>query len=119
MSVATTLLAINWSPELRGILIVIIAVAVLMGGVYMILATNLGARLGFLVALAGLAGWMLLMGITWTVYGIGLRGKDPTWDAVPGRTVLQDVERAVHGRRVRPATRHPARHARSPSRPSS
>ena len=91
MSVATTLLAINWSPELRGILIVIIAVAVLMGGVYMILATNLGARLGFLVALAGLAGWMLLMGITWTVYGIGLRGKDPTWDAVPGRTVLQDV----------------------------
>ena len=91
MSVATTLLAINWSPELRGILIVIIAVAVLMGGVYMILATNLGARLGFLVALAGLAGWMLLMGIMWSVYGIGLRGKDPTWDAVPGRTVLQDV----------------------------
>jgi hypothetical protein len=91
MTVATTLLAINWSPELRGILIVIIAVAVLMGSVYMILATNLGARLGFLVALAGLAGWMLLMGIVWSIYGIGLRGKDPTWAAVPGRTVLQDV----------------------------
>jgi hypothetical protein len=91
MTLATTLLAINWSPELRGILIVIIAVAVLMGSVYMILATNLGARLGFLVALTGLAGWMLLMGIVWSVYGIGLRGKDPTWDAVPGRTVLQDV----------------------------
>jgi hypothetical protein len=91
VSLATTLLAINWSPELRGILIVIIAVAVLMGSVYMILATNLGARLGFLVALAGLAGWMLLMGIVWSIYGIGLRGKDPSWDAVPGRTVLQDV----------------------------
>jgi hypothetical protein len=90
VTLATTLLAINWSPELRGILIVIIAVAVLMGSVYMILATNLGARLGFLVALTGLAGWMLLMGIVWTIYGIGLRGKDPTWDAVPGRTVLQD-----------------------------
>jgi len=90
VTLATTLLAINWQPELRGILIVIIAVAVLMGSVYLILATNLGARLGFLVALAALAGWMLLMGIVWAVYGIGLRGKDPTWDAVPGRTVLQD-----------------------------
>jgi hypothetical protein len=88
--ILATLLAINWQPELRGILIVIIAVGVLMGGVYLILATNLGARLGFLVALAALAGWMLLMGIVWSVYGIGLRGKDPTWDAVPGRTVLQD-----------------------------
>ena len=92
MSVATTLLAIGWSPELRNILTVIIAVAVLMGGVYMILATNLGARLGFLIALTGLAGWMFLMGITWAVYGIGLRGKDPTWEAVPGRTVIQDVQ---------------------------
>jgi hypothetical protein len=90
VTLATTVLAINWQPELRGILIVIIAVAVLIGSVYMVLATNLGGRLGFLVALTGLAGWMLLMGITWSIYGIGLRGKDPTWDAVPGRTVLQD-----------------------------
>ncbi len=63
-----------------------------MGGVYMILATNLGARLGFLVALAGLAGWMLLMGIDLErSTGSVCKGKDPTWDAVPGRTVLQDV----------------------------
>jgi hypothetical protein len=87
---AISQLAINWSPELRGILIVIIAVTVLIGGVYMIIATNLGARLGFLVTLAALFGWLMLMGITWSIYGIGLRGKDPTWDAVPGRTVLQD-----------------------------
>jgi hypothetical protein len=91
VTLATTVLAINWQPELRGILIVIIAVAVLCGSVYAIMATNLGARLGFLVALTGLAGWMLLMGIVWSIYGIGLRGKDPTWDAVPGRTVLQDT----------------------------
>jgi hypothetical protein len=92
-----TLLAINWQPELRGILIVIIAVGVLMGSVYLILGTNLGARLGFLVALTGLAGWMFLMGITWAVYGIGLRGKDPTWAAVPGRTVLQDTSALYTG----------------------
>ena len=50
----SALLAINWEPELRGILIVIIAVAVLCGSVYLVLGTNLGARLGFLVALSGL-----------------------------------------------------------------
>jgi len=86
------LLAIGWEPELRGILIVIIAVVTLCGSIYLVLGTNLGARLGFLVALTGLAGWMFLMGIIWAVYGIGLRGQEPTWEAVPGRTVLQDTD---------------------------
>jgi hypothetical protein len=35
---------------------------------------------------------MLLMGIIWMIYGIGLRGPDPSWKEVPGRTVLQDVD---------------------------
>ena len=30
------------------------------------------------------------MGVIWWIYGIGLKGTDPTWQAVPGRTVLQD-----------------------------
>ena len=85
------LLAISWEPELRGILIVIIATVVLCGSIYMILATNIGARLGFLVALTGLFGWMMLMGIVWAIYGIGLKGPEPSWQAVPGRTVLQDT----------------------------
>ena len=85
------LLAISWEPELRGILIVIIAVVVLCGSIYLILATNIGARLGFLVALTGLFGWLMLMGIVWAIYGIGLKGPEPSWQAVPGRTVLQDT----------------------------
>ena len=86
------LLAITWEPELRGILIVIIAVVTLCGSVYLVLGTNLGARLGFLVALSGLAGWMALMGGIWWVYGIGLKGPEPSWEAIPGRTVIQDTE---------------------------
>ena len=86
-----SLLSIGWEPELRGLLTVIIGVVVLCGSVYMIMATNLGSRLAFLVALTGLAGWMALMGLVWWMYGIGLRGPDPTWEAVPGRTVLQDT----------------------------
>lgn len=65
----SALLAVNWEPELRGILIVIISVSVLCGSVYLILGTNLGARLGFLVALTGLAGWMFIMGAIWWSYG--------------------------------------------------
>lgn len=81
----------GWMPELRGILTVIIAVFTLMGSVYLILYTNVGARLGFLVAFASLAGWMFIMGAIWWAYGIGLKGPEPSWDAVPGRTVLQDT----------------------------
>jgi hypothetical protein len=86
------LLAINWEFELRGILTVIIGTAVLMGSVYLVLGTNLGARLGFLVTLTGLAGWMALMAGIWWIYGIGLKGAVPEWEAVPGRTVIQEVE---------------------------
>jgi hypothetical protein len=91
MPVVASVLAISWEPELRGILVVIIGVAVFMGSIYLVLSTNLGARLGFLVALAGLTGWLLIMGIAWMIYGIGLQGPLGSWEEVAGRTVLQDA----------------------------
>lgn len=78
----STLLAINWNPEIRGFTTVVIAVISLCGSIYLINATNLGSRLGFLVSLAGLAGWMGLMGLIWLIYGIGLKGPEPTWQPV-------------------------------------
>lgn len=89
-SLLASTLAIGWEPEIRGLLTVIIAVLTLCGSLYLVMATNIGARLGFLVALTGLAGWMFLMGIIWLIYGIGLRGPEPSWQAVPGQTVIQD-----------------------------
>ncbi len=86
-----TLLAIGWEPELRGLLTVIIGVVILCGSIYGIMATNMGTRLAFLVLVAGLSGWLMLMGGVWMVYGIGLRGPDPTWQPVAGAAVLQDV----------------------------
>ncbi len=86
-----SLLAIGWEPEIRGLLTVIIAVVVLMGSIYGIMATNLGSRLAFLVTIAALSGWMMLMGAVWMIYGIGLRGPDPTWQPVAGSAVLQDA----------------------------
>ena len=92
-----SLLAIGWEPELRGILTVIIGVVVLCGSVYMIMATNMGSRLGFLVALTALFGWLMLMGTVWWIYGIGLQGRQAEWEPVPGATVLQTSEALVAG----------------------
>lgn len=88
----SALLAIGWEPELRGLLTVILGLVAFMGSIYLILGTNLGARLGFIVTLTGLAGWMALMGAIWWIYGIGLKGEDPSWRQVPGRTVIQETE---------------------------
>ena len=87
----STLLAVGWEPELRGALIVVIGTVSLMGSVYLILGTNLGARLGFLVALAGLFGWMATMGAIWWTYGIGLQGRQPTWKPAAPISIVRDA----------------------------
>ncbi|HZQ26715.1 MAG TPA: hypothetical protein VFA94_03350 [Acidimicrobiales bacterium] len=74
--------ALTWDPQIRGALIVLTAIVVLPGSVYLLLATNTGSRLGFLLAAAGLSGWILVMGVVWMVFGIGLKGREPTWKPV-------------------------------------
>ena len=71
-----------WDPEIRGFLAVLTGVVVLMGSVWLLLATNSGTRLGTLIALAGFFGWMTIMAAIWWVYGIGYRGDAPRWEPV-------------------------------------
>jgi hypothetical protein len=78
-NLAVSAFEITWDPGLRGILVVLIGITVLMGSIYALLSTNVGARVGILVAVAGLSGWMLLMGIVWAIYGIGYKGPIPSW----------------------------------------
>ncbi len=73
---------IGFDPFFRGFLSVMVGVVVLIGGTYLLVATNTGTRTGFMISMAGLFGWMFLMGIIWTVYGIGWRGLPPTWELV-------------------------------------
>lgn len=75
----TLTLAFGWFPEVKGITVVLIGAIVMIGGSYLIVATNVGGRLGLLLTLAGLFGWMASMGIIWWSYGIGLQGRLPTW----------------------------------------
>lgn len=84
----STLFAIGWKPEFHGVVIIIIAVIALPGTIYLLLGTNLGARLGFLLSLAGLFGWMATMGFVWWAYGIGLKGKEPVWK--PSEVIVAD-----------------------------
>ncbi|CAN5658874.1 hypothetical protein BH10ACT1_BH10ACT1_25500 [soil metagenome] len=74
--------SITWDPGFKGLLTVAVAVIILCGSVALILGTNSGARLGFLIALTGLFGWFLVMGIIWSIYGIGYKGPAPTWKLV-------------------------------------
>jgi len=92
------LAVVGWDPTLTGYLAVLVSILVLCGSVYMLLATNLGLRLGFLVAWTGLWSWNFLMGVIWWVFGIGWSGQIPTWQvshvatdpaAVPIEEVLQ------------------------------
>jgi len=75
----TLAFALKWDPQIHGFLVVLLAIVLLPGSMYLLLSTNLGARVGFLVAVAGLFGWMTIMSIIWTVYGIGFTGTPPAW----------------------------------------
>jgi len=81
------LAGLSWDPGFRGILIVAVAVAILFGSIALILATNQGARHGFLVALTALFGWLFVLSTVWSIYGTGPKGPAPTWrmiDVVAG-----------------------------------
>ena len=73
-----------FNPGFKGILVVATGTAVLGGSVYLLLATNMGARLGLLVAFAGLFGWLSILTLTWWIQppGNGPRGTNPSWKPV-------------------------------------
>lgn len=75
----TVLAGISYDPEIRGVLVVTVAALILIGSVYLLLSTNIGARLGFQVAMAALLGWMLLLSLFWWIYGVGAIGDLPAW----------------------------------------
>ncbi|NLD75234.1 MAG: hypothetical protein GX643_01070 [Acidimicrobiales bacterium] len=87
------LAALSWDPGFRGLLSVLVGVVVLYGSVALIMGTNSGARLGFQLALTGLAGWFFVMGFIWAIYGIGYLGPAPHWkvsDVIVGDPAASD-----------------------------
>ena len=94
------LAALAWDPQIRGALIVVTSFVILPGSVYLLLATNTGAKLGFLLAAAGFFGWMAVMGWIWVAYGIGIKGDAPTWhveEVVTGDVAERGTTEESHG----------------------
>ena len=75
-----------WNPTILGVLVTLSAIGLFCGSVYLLLGTNLGARLGFLVAFASLTGFMVLLTTLWWTSGnSGIdppHGKSPSWSVI-------------------------------------
>jgi len=85
-----------WYPTVLGILVVVAGIGLFCGSIYMLLGTNLGARLGFLVAFTGLAGFMVILSTLWVTTASPLntlKGRIPAWKVqqfVPSLDKAQD-----------------------------
>jgi hypothetical protein len=75
---------LSWDPAIKGILVVAVGVAILIGSILLIVGTNTGSRLGLLIVLGSLFGWLSILTLTWWIQppGIGPRGQDPSWKPV-------------------------------------
>ena len=86
-----------WYPTILGILVVLFAVALFCGSIYVLLATNLGARLGFLVAFTALTGFMVILTLLWITTASPLntlRGRVPEWEVLEVVTTPADAKTA-------------------------
>ena len=98
---------LSFTPGIRGILVVAVGVAVLMGSTYLLLATNVGARLGLLMAFAGLFGWLTILTLIWWLSppAIGPRGNNASWRPVEYYTNGPETPRTEEvGRLISPAS---------------
>jgi hypothetical protein len=101
-----------WYPTILGVLVVIAAVVLFLGTIYLLLGTNLGARLGFLVAFTGLAGFMVILSLLWCTTASPLntlKGRIPQWKvqevvASPEKSKTSDVHDIKQKRFIAEAT---------------
>lgn len=68
--------------ELRGYAIVVFSVGLFCGSIYLVLATDLGSRMGFMVSFASLTGFLAMLGLIWFTNLTplnALHGPGPHW----------------------------------------
>jgi hypothetical protein len=57
---------LNLAEALRGLLVVVFAAGLFCGSVYLLLATDVGSRIGFLLSIAALSGFVSLLAMIWS-----------------------------------------------------
>ena len=98
-----------WYPTILGILVVVAGIVLFCGSVYLLLGTNLGARLGFLVAFTGLAGFMVVLTILWVTTQSPLntlKGRTPEWNV---QQYVSSLDRSPRRRRSTRSKRRTSR----------
>jgi hypothetical protein len=83
-----------WYPTILGVLVVVSAVVLFIGSIYLLLGTNLGARLGFLVTFTCLMGFLLVLSFLWTTTASPLespKGRVASWSVIEN---VNDVSKA-------------------------
>lgn len=72
-----------WYPTILGVLVVVSAGLLFVGSIYLILGTNMGARLAFLATFAAIMGFMVVLSGLWITTASPLntlRGSVPKWE---------------------------------------
>jgi len=73
-----------WNPYMKGALIAALAIILFVGAAYLLLYTNVGSRLGFLLTVSAATGFMMLLSLSWisSQFPQGPLGEQPGWDIV-------------------------------------
>jgi hypothetical protein len=83
-----------WYPTILGVLVVIAAIVLFIGSIYLLLGTNLGARLGFLVTFTSLMGFLMILSVLWLTTASPLespKGRVASWSVIEN---VPDVTKA-------------------------
>ncbi len=84
-----------WYPTILGVLVVVAAALLFVGSIYLLLGTNMGARLAFLVTFSALTGFMVLLSGLWITTASPLntlRGSVPEWEI---KEVVPSLDKAT------------------------
>jgi hypothetical protein len=84
-----------WDPTIIGILAPVAGVFLFCGSVYLLLSTNLGARLGFLIAASALSGFMVLLSTLWLTTNTPLespKGRAAAWKVTEVDNTFADAK---------------------------
>ena len=82
---ASLVTASIWYPTILGVLVVISAIVLFIGSIYLLLGTNLGARLGFLVTFTSLMGFLMILSVLWLTTASPLespKGRVASWSVI-------------------------------------
>jgi hypothetical protein len=101
-----------WDPKLKGYVVVISAIGLFCGSVYLLLWTNLGSSIAFLVAGAALSAIVLMLSTLWVTgqFPNGYLGRLPKWDVTEVLPEGQGPEASAVGkiRRIADGSVEPA-----------